>query len=76
MSGQAELPLPAKAVRYDADVYRIQRDDDEVLAFALRLSNGLWSLADMSDKRIGRASYRTPKEAARAFNDLTPGSGR
>ena len=75
MSERTEVPPPAKAVRYDADVYRIQRDD-EVLAFALRLSNGLWSLADVNDRRIGRASYRTPKEAAQAFNDLTPRSGR
>jgi hypothetical protein len=69
---RVSLVPPARTVRYDGDVHRIQRDGEAVLAFAMRLSNGLWSLADVNDRRIGRASYRTPKEVARAFDALRP----
>lgn len=62
----------AKAHRYDKDVYRIQREGDEVLAFAMRLSNDRWSLTDTNDRRIGKGTYGSPKEVAAAFDALRP----
>jgi hypothetical protein len=63
---------PAKAVRYDRDVYRIQRGGDDVLAFAMRLSNGRWALCDTDDRRLDGRTYDGPKEIAAAFDALPP----
>lgn len=63
----------ARAVRYDRDVYQIMRDEpDRVLAFAMRLGNGRWSLADVNDQRIGRSTWDNPKQVAEAFDALPP----
>jgi hypothetical protein len=65
-------PKP-KAVRYDGDVYQIVRGNpDEVLAFAMRLGNGRWSLTDTRDVRIGKGTWDNPKEVAAAFDALPP----
>ncbi len=68
---RVELLPAAKAVRYDAIAYRIERDG-VLVAMTLQLGNGLWSLNDMEEKKIGKRNYKTPKEAAAAFDALLP----
>lgn len=64
--------LPAaKAVRYDAIAYRIERDG-ALVAMALQLGNGLWSLNNTEEQKIGKRNYKSPKEAAVAFDALLP----
>lgn len=66
---------PARAVRYDAIAYRIQRGD-EIVAMALQLANDRWAIHDLSDRRIDRATYATPKAAADSFERAPPNKER
>lgn len=72
---RVELLPAAKAVRYDAIAYRIERDG-VLVAMALQLGNGLWSLNDVDEKKIGKRNYKSPKEVAAAFDALLPDISR
>lgn len=66
-------PGASGAVRYDKDAYRIQRGDD-IVAMALRLANGAWSLYDTSDRRLSKRTWTKPAEVAKAFDEIDNGT--
>lgn len=52
--------------RYDKISQRIY-SDDKIVAMALLLSNGMWSLCDTYKKRLTQRQFLTPKAACREF---------
>lgn len=62
-------PKPPKAVRYDANAYRLEQDG-QLIAMVLRLANDRWSLFDLDDKRITSRTWSKPSEAAAAYDTI------
>ena len=58
-----------KLESYNADAKRILKDG-QLVAFALRRSNGRWGLYDHDDKRIVGGTFPTPKRALERFAGL------
>lgn len=61
--------MPALIQRSSQDAYRIVVDA-EVVALALRLTNGRWVMFDMNENRMSPLSFETPKEVAAHFDEL------
>jgi len=68
---KSTLPGKAKAVcSWPGMIYSIERDG-VVIALALRMVNGTWSLVDKdTEARLSQAFFRTPKQAADAADKL------
>lgn len=64
---------PARAVRYNADASRIQRGD-EIVAMALKLTNGRWGLYDCNEQKLTPTTYKSARDVAAAFNKLDMGA--
>ncbi len=61
-----------RAVRYDKDTHRIQQGDD-IVALAQRLSNNRWVLNDRNDQRMEKRTHSTPRQVARAYDEIMAG---
>lgn len=55
------------AKRYSRDVFRIL-EDGELVGFAIRLTNGKWSMTDSCDRKMDTVQYGTANEVAKCFS--------
>jgi hypothetical protein len=65
-----------RAVRHDADTQRIMLDG-EMVAIALRLSNGRWGLYGAGDERkLTNRTWAKPAEVAEAYGEFADVAGK
>lgn len=60
------MPPTYRTERADRDVYRIMLGD-EIAGFAMKLSNGLWSACDCSERRLTASLFPSPSRVAKAW---------
>lgn len=57
-----------RARRVDGICYQLVRDG-RIEALAMKLTNGLWTVTDVDDRRLMPGSFRSPNDCARALQE-------
>ena len=47
--------------RFDKDIHQLTDESGAVVAFALRLANGMWGLFDTNEKPLSKAYFDKPE---------------
>ena len=55
--------------RYSADVTQLI-ENDVIVGFAIRSTNGGWCMTDANDKRMDKISYGSANEVAKCFTTV------
>ncbi len=63
------------AKRHDKDCYQLREENGTVVAFALRLTNGLWGLFDTNDKPLSKAYFDKPERVRQLMQERVDGRG-
>jgi hypothetical protein len=68
-NAKTEAMMAITAKRYSADVSRLM-DDDKIVGFAIKLTNGKWCMTDTEDRRMDSIQYGSPNEVAKCFHTM------